>query len=411
MEQPEHREQSAAGAGPQRPQQPSPGAQSPEDLSRAIEAQVRDAVGALTQVVQATVTTVTDSVRQGVQTAQPYMQQTMEEMRRASAEAKKQAKKAQEKEKRRPERFSKKANEAAGSAGGQALVAGIMTAVTISSVLNGAEWGSLILAVIAVWFACGAVTAGCKAKRLRRLAVYMNLLADRTNVTVEQLAGATGKSESFVCRDLKRMLACGLLDAAYLSPDGTRLFTGELSYRLYCSQRQEREKQEQEAAKARQTAPQRPAAQPKTQPAASSVLETCRGFAAQLANKSECIDDPVVTAQVDELAEHTRRIIAWLEKHPQQEGRIKRFVSYYLPTTLKLLDTYDELEPHAVSASVAAQSMEEIAQILTTINKAYQTLEDGLVQDTAMDVSAEISALETVMAQEGLTAGGPGRLS
>ena len=101
--------------------------------------------------------------------------------------------------------------------------------------------------------------------------------------------------------------------------------------------------------------------------------------------------------------EAKKKIIAWLEKHPGGESQIRRFVSYYMPTTLKLLRTYNEVDPQADSSAVAAEIQTDICGILYTINTAFQSLQDNLLKDTAMDVSAEISALETVLAQEGLT--------
>ena len=91
------------------------------------------------------------------------------------------------------------------------------------------------------------------------------------------------------------------------------------------------------------------------------------------------------------------QIIAWLEKHPGGESQIRRFVSYYMPTTLKLLRTYNEVDPQADSSAVAAEIQTDICGILYTINTAFQSLQDNLLKDTAMDVSAEISALETCL--------------
>lgn len=61
------------------------------------------------------------------------------------------------------------------------------------------------------------------------------------------------------------------------------------------------------------------------------------------------------------------------------------------------------MDPQADSSAVAAEIQTDICGILYTINTAFQSLQDNLLKDTAMDVSAEISALETVLAQEGLT--------
>ena len=117
-----------------------------------------------------------------------------------------------------------------------------------------------------------------------------------------------------------------------------------------------------------------------------------------LREQQRLISDAPVLEQVQRIEEQTVQIIAWLEKHPGGESQIRRFVSYYMPTTLKLLRTYNEVDPQADSSAVAAEIQTDICGILYTINTAFQSLQDNLLKDTAMDVSAEISALETVLA-------------
>ncbi|MEG2930685.1 MAG: 5-bromo-4-chloroindolyl phosphate hydrolysis family protein [Ruthenibacterium sp.] len=390
--------------------------QKPQDdfdaLGKQIEDDVKAAVNALGGIVQAALATAAGSVRQSMQTAQPTW-------KRATQSAKRSAKKAADKAKRRPENYTKKANGEAGTAGGLALAAGIMAAVTLITIIEGGPegWtGALVLVVIAAWLAVGSVTAHFKAKRLRRTAMYMNLLGERTFITAQQLAAITGKGENVIRADLQKMLADGSLQGTYLSPDGTRLFAGEMAYHCYLGQQEDAARRAREQADAQKDADARKAAEKKEKQSEAPVEEApkkpqgilaeCDAFAAALQRHAVLIDDSAVTQQVDMLVKHTCRIRTWLAAHPGQEARVRRFTSYYLPTVIKLLNTYEELSPHAVTGSVAAQSRQDITEILSTINTAFQTLEDGLVQDTAMNVSAEISALQAVMAQDGLTQDG-----
>ena len=130
------------------------------------------------------------------------------------------------------------------------------------------------------------------------------------------------------------------------------------------------------------------------------------GKAQELGAEKACIRDKEVCAKVEKLERHTRQIAAWLKQHPDKEASVRRFSGYYLPTVLKLLRTYNEVEQHAGDSSVASGIQQEIGDILETIDKAFVTLHDGLLEDTALNVSAEISALETVLAQDGLVQDG-----
>ena len=269
--------------------------------------------------------------------------------------------------------------------------AGILAACAFSAFEPGDPAGALILGFISLWFFAGAFGAFLKSRTLRRIATYQSVLGERSYCTLQELSELTGKSQGAVRKDLFRLISSGKYEDVYLAPDGTRLFSGETAYRLYLAQRQA----QQEAGARRQAQPARP------EPA--GVLAECRAFLSDLREQQRLISDAPVLEQVQRIEEQTVQIIAWLEKHPGGESQIRRFVSYYMPTTLKLLRTYNEVDPQADSSAVAAEIQTDICGILYTINTAFQSLQDNLLKDTAMDVSAEISALETVLAQEGLT--------
>ena len=141
-------------------------------------------------------------------------------------------------------------------------------------------------------------------------------------------------------------------------------------------------------------------------PAAPTVSEVYESFLQELGAEKARISDEEVRARVEKLERHTRQIAAWLKQHPGKEAGVRRFSGYYLPTVLKLLRTYNEVALHAGESSVASGIQQEIGGILDTIDRAFVTLHDGLLQDTALNVSAEISALETVLAQDGLVQDG-----
>ena len=77
-----------------------------------------------------------------------------------------------------------------------------------------------------------------------------------------------------------------------------------------------------------------------------------------------------------------------------------------MPTTLKLVRAYNDVDPHAARSGAAAQVQQQVARVLATVEEAFGNLLDTLIGHEAVDVSAEISALETVLAQDGLSGGG-----
>ena len=97
------------------------------------------------------------------------------------------------------------------------------------------------------------------------------------------------------------------------------------------------------------------------------------------------------------------RIFAYICDHPQKVGQIRKFMNYYLPTTLKLLDSYDRMSRQDVKGENITQSMTEIERIMQTIVLAFEKQLDALFQDEAMDISTDITVLESMLTQEGIS--------
>ena len=78
-------------------------------------------------------------------------------------------------------------------------------------------------------------------------------------------------------------------------------------------------------------------------------------------------------------------------------------MDYYLPMTVKLLDAYEDMDRQPIQGENIRSSKAEIEKTLDTLNDAFARLLDSVFQDTAWDVSSDISVLNTMLAQEGLT--------
>ena len=82
---------------------------------------------------------------------------------------------------------------------------------------------------------------------------------------------------------------------------------------------------------------------------------------------------------------------------------LHKFMDYYLPTTMKLLNAYEELDKQELTGEHVQSAKTEIENTLDTINDAFENLLDSFYKETAWDVSSDISVLKTMLAQEGLT--------
>ena len=138
-------------------------------------------------------------------------------------------------------------------------------------------------------------------------------------------------------------------------------------------------------------------------PEVRSAINEGRQYVQEIRNANIAIPGEEVSKKLDKLEEVTGKIFDYVEVHPEQFSEIRKFMGYYLPTTLKLLDAYKELDGQAVTGENITTAKQEIEKTLDTINLAFENLLDSLFKDAAMDISTDISVLETMFAQEGLT--------
>lgn len=118
---------------------------------------------------------------------------------------------------------------------------------------------------------------------------------------------------------------------------------------------------------------------------------------------NDAITGREISAKISRMEVLVDRIFDRVEQNPESAGDIRRLMDYYLPTTVKLLDAYQELDAQPVQGENILSSKKEIEGTLDTLNMAFEKLLDDLFQETAWDVSSDISVLRTILAQEGLT--------
>lgn len=114
------------------------------------------------------------------------------------------------------------------------------------------------------------------------------------------------------------------------------------------------------------------------------------------------IEDPGISAQIDQLEATTAKIMDHVIQNPEKFPQIRKFLNYYLPTTLKLLNTYDRMGSVSGAGENVDGTMKKIEDMLDTIVKSFDKQLDSLFRNEAMDISADITVMENMLAQEGL---------
>ncbi|CCX93454.1 5-bromo-4-chloroindolyl phosphate hydrolysis protein [Firmicutes bacterium CAG:110] len=136
------------------------------------------------------------------------------------------------------------------------------------------------------------------------------------------------------------------------------------------------------------------------------VLDRGNAFIAQIRACNDAIPGEEISEKISRMELIVCRIFERAEAHPEVVPDLKKLMDYYLPMTVKLLNAYADMDAQPVQGENIQASKKEIEATLDTLNLAFEKLLDDLFRDSAMDVSSDISVLNTLLAQEGLTEDG-----
>lgn len=123
----------------------------------------------------------------------------------------------------------------------------------------------------------------------------------------------------------------------------------------------------------------------------------------ELRRLDDSIEDEKISADIVRLEKTSRAIFAQVKAQPEKLPKIRKLMDYYLPTTLKLLNTYDRMSAAGIGGENIDATKTRVEQMMTTIAESFDKQYDSLFGADALDISTEISVLETMMAREGFT--------
>lgn len=302
------------------------------------------------------------------------------------------------------------------------------------------------VSILGVLFA-GSLGLGIGGKKRLELAQrfrkYVSVLGNRTYCMVEELADSVGESSKFVRKDLKKMIRQGFFPQGYLDQKETCLITDKQTYQQYQDAQQSYEARRkaaqqskdpgrregdgqyfetafdsessggsENAAAKRSGTNQNGAAsghfadsdiQADLDPKCAELIAQGRSYIRHIHECNDRIPDEAMSEKLARLEVVVTRIFTEAERNPEVVDDLKKMMSYYLPTTKKLLDAYCNLNEQPVGGQNIDTMKKEIEETLDTLNSAFEKLLDDLFEEQAWDISSDISVLNTMLAQEGLT--------
>ena len=133
------------------------------------------------------------------------------------------------------------------------------------------------------------------------------------------------------------------------------------------------------------------------------MLKDGRMAIAEMKRLDDNIADAGISADIVRLEQVSEKIFEEVKRDPKKLPKIRRFMDYYLPTTLKLLNSYDRMSATGVSGENIDTTLAKVEGMMRTIVAAFEKQLDSLYGTDALDISTDITVLETMMAREGLT--------
>ena len=277
-------------------------------------------------------------------------------------------------EQQRSKRHQQKITQLCTIAGAILLVTGV---VGMGDWIGSSNWNALFTFLCMIVGGGGALAFSLMLKRVSKLERQLDkVVGDQDNIPLQELFAAAG-----IPADKGRKILESAIDHGYFGPDA------------YIDNRTD-------FLVVRGAAPIPASPAPEPDPTDETQYEK---LLRQLHQASSALSDPVMQEKAARLEQISARIFALAEKDASKQEQLRKFISYYLPTSLKLLNTYAQLDSQGVAGENHTRTKQSIQRSLDLLVTAFENQLDKLFQSDALDVSADIAALEGMLNLDGLS--------
>jgi hypothetical protein len=208
---------------------------------------------------------------------------------------------------------------------------------------------------------------------------YLAYIGTNQQVDLVNMALTFRVSIKTLCKDLRFMLAKGILPTGYLDLAAGKLFLTEEGYRAP-------ESRQEEAA-----------------PTPEEQKQQDDDILREIRQVNDDIPDETMSAKIDRIEEITAKILTYQKTHPERSGQLRSFLNYYLPTTLKILRAYAQLDAQGIEGENISAAKSRIEGMMDQVVAGFEKQLDKLFQDDAMDISSDVQVLENMLKKDGLS--------
>ncbi|MVO70250.1 5-bromo-4-chloroindolyl phosphate hydrolysis protein [Paeniclostridium sordellii] len=234
-------------------------------------------------------------------------------------------------------------------------------------------------------------------KRVKRFKKYVRFIDDNNYFLINDLAKFAREKESFVVKDLSKMIDLGMFLEGHIDEEKTYFMLNDEVYNDYLNLKNQQIAKEIDNEKLNEEI------ENLEKDEIESTIKIGRNYIEQIKNIKNELYKEEIAIKLDKLGNISNQILVQVEKNPNKIQEVNKFINHYLPITIKLINSYKDINNQSVQGENIENAKIEIEKSIDLINSAFENLLDDLYEDVVLDISTDISVLKTLFKQEGLT--------
>ena len=263
--------------------------------------------------------------------------------------------------------------------------------------MNIAIWILAFFFILSIYLSYKGASLRNRVKRFRK---YVRCLSERNYCRIDELASSVAKSNKYVIKDLREMTRLDMFREGHMDDDKTYFMLSNEVYEEYLKSKEAYNMRKAEEKKKDKN-------DNDIKDGNKSEIELIREmrekYISEIRDANDVIEEKEISMKLDRLEKIVDEIFKQVEKNPEKLSEVRKFTNHYLPMTLKLVNSYKELNNQAIEGDNIKKAKVEIEKSIDLINGAFANLLDDLFEDVVLDISSDISVLKTLFTQEGLT--------
>ncbi|MGL5560438.1 MAG: 5-bromo-4-chloroindolyl phosphate hydrolysis family protein [Paraclostridium dentum] len=233
-------------------------------------------------------------------------------------------------------------------------------------------------------------------KRVKRFKTYVRFINNNSYFLINDLAKFTKEKDSFVVKELSKMIDTGMFLEGHIDEEKTYFMLNDEVYNDYLNLKNQQIAKESNDEKLNEEI------YDSEKEKIEDTIKIGRSYIEQIKNIRNDLCKEEIAVKLDKLGNIATQILSQVEKNPNKIQEVNKFINHYLPITIKLINSYKDINNQVVQGENIENAKNEIEKSIDLINSAFENLLDDLFEDVVLDVSTDISVLKTLFKQEGL---------